>query len=400
MAVPPNLVGLCESAGLNAVAYGSDSQATLQSDFFQNLWKGFPRNLFTRELARSWRETISTVEKHWPELTRTLASLADEADLLLSGHIYEHVAANVAEYHGIPFATLHPIPLRPNGQWIPCLPPPVVRSGLHVLDWMNWLGIKKLEARQRSELELPRATIPATRRIAERGSLEIQAFDAICYPGLAAEWARWQDQRPFVGALTMGLSTDDDEDVASWIAAGTPPIYFGFGSMPTKSPDDTIAMITAACAELGERLLVCSGCNDFEQVASSAEVKVVNAVSHPSVFPACRAVVHHGGAGTFAASLRAGVPSLILWSHTDGQVFGAHLKRMGVGTARRFSATNAETLAADLRKILAPQYVAQAQEIASRMTKPADSVAIAADLLEKWACTGRTGGNPSGDLRR
>lgn len=400
MAVPPNLVRFVESAGLEAVAYGSDSQATLQADFFQNLWKGFPRNLWSKELARSWRDTISAVEKHWPELTRTLVSLAEEADLLLSGHIYEHLAANVAEHHGIPFATMHPIPVRPNGHWIPGLPPPVVRSGLHVLDWMNWLGIKNLEARQRSELGLPKATVPATRRIAEREYLEIQAYDDICYPGLAAEWAQWQDRRPFVGTLTMGLSTNDDEDVASWIAAGTPPIYFGFGSMPTESPDDTIVMITDACAELGERLLVCSGCNDFKHVPSSVDVKVVDAVSHSAVFPACRAVVHHGGAGTFAASLRAGVPSLILWSHTDGQVFGAHIKRMAVGTARRFSATSSETLVADLRQILAPQYVDRARQIAARMTRPAESVANAADLLEKLACTGRIVRQPSGSPRR
>lgn len=388
MAVPPDQVSLVESAGLEAVAYGRDSQAVLKSDFFQNLWKGFPRNLWTKELVRSWQETVHIVEEHWPELSRTLTLLADKADMLVSGHIYEQLVANVAEHYDIPFATLHPIPIRPNGHWIPGLPPPVVRSGLGLLDSMNWLGIKKLEATQRSALGLPKARVPTERRFAERESLEIQTYDEICYPGLAAEWVQWRDHRPFVGALTMGLSTNDDEEVASWIAGGAPPIYFGFGSMPTESPDHAIAMITAACAELGERALICSGCNEFKHAPSSDDVKVVNAVSHSAVFPACRAVVHHGGAGTFAAGLRAGIPSLILWSHTDGQVFGAHVKRMKVGTARRFSTTDSETLVADLRQILAPQYVIQAREIATRMTEPADSVANAADLLEKMASTG------------
>ncbi|OBI76400.1 glycosyltransferase [Mycobacterium sp. E740] len=387
MAVPPDQVGLVESAGLEAVAFGLDSQSTLKSDFFQNLWKGFPRNLWTKELFESWRETIDIVKRHWSELSKTLISLADDADLLVSGHIYEQVAANVAEHHAIPFATLHPIPLRPNGYWIPGLPPAVVRFGLRLLDWMNWLGTKNLEAAQRSELGLPKATMPTTRRIAE-GALEIQTYDEICYPGLAAEWAQRQDHRPFVGALTMGLSSNDDEEVSSWIAAGTQPIYFGFGSMPTDSPDRTIAMVIAACAELGERVLICSGCNDFKHVPCSDDVKVVKAVSHSAVFPACRAIVHHGGAGTFAATLRAGVPSLILWSHTDGQVFGGHAKRMQVGATRRFSATDAKSLAKDLRQILAPQYVSRAREIATRMTKPAESVANAADLLEKSARAG------------
>ena len=60
--------------------------------------------------------------------------------------------------------------------------------------------MKKLEDPQRRELGLPKATGPLARRIAERGSLEIQAYDAVCFPGLAAEWAKWDGQRPFVGA--------------------------------------------------------------------------------------------------------------------------------------------------------------------------------------------------------
>jgi UDP:flavonoid glycosyltransferase YjiC (YdhE family) len=54
----------------------------------------------------------------------------------------------------------------------------------------------------------------------ERGALEIQAYDELCFPGLAAEWG---GQRPFVGALTMALPTSTDAEVASWIAAETPP---------------------------------------------------------------------------------------------------------------------------------------------------------------------------------
>ena len=140
--------------------------------------------------------------------------------------------------------------------------------------------MKKVEDAQRRELGLPKATGPSSRRIAERGSLEIQAYDEVCFPGLAAEWAKWNGRRPFVGALTMELPTDADEEVASWIAAGTPPIFFGFGSMPVESPADTLAMISAACAQLGERALVCSGWSDFSDVPHFDHVKVVGAVNY------------------------------------------------------------------------------------------------------------------------
>ena len=223
------------------------------------------------------------------------------------------------------------------------------------------------------------------------GSLEIQAYDEVCFPGLAAEWAKWDGRRPFVGALTMELPTDADDEVASWIATGTPPIFFGFGSIPVESSADMLAMISAACAQLGERALVCSAGTDFSHVPHFENVKVVGTMNYAAAFPACRAVVHHGGAGTTAAGLRAGVPTLILSTDLDQTLWGARVKRLKVGTARRFSTTTQKSLVADLRTILAPQYVARAREIATQMTKPAESVAAAADLVENFARLRRVG---------
>ncbi|MGP0080759.1 MAG: glycosyl transferase family 1, partial [Mycobacterium sp.] len=75
----------------------------------------------------------------------------------------------------------------------------------------------------------------------------------------------------------------------------------------------------------------------------------------------------------------------------DQTLWGARVKRLKVGTARRFSATTRESLVADLRRILAPQYLTRAREIATRMTKPAESVAAAADLVEDFARLRRVG---------
>jgi UDP:flavonoid glycosyltransferase YjiC (YdhE family) len=390
MAVPPDMVGFAESAGLAAVACGLDTQATLDAhrDFWRDLFGNFWR---TRDLITVWRESWEPNFQSWGEMSTTLTSLAEGADLIFTGMVLDSVAANVAEYYGIPLATLDHLPLRTNGQLVPFLPAPLGRSTMSVVEWLVWRIWKKAEDAQRRALGLPKATGPAARRIAERGSLEIQAYDEICFPGLAAEWAKWNGQRPFIGALTMELPTDADEEVASWIAAGTPPIYFGFGSMPAESPVDTLAMISAACAQLGERALVCAGWTDFSHVPHYEHVKVVAAVNHAAIFPASRAVVHHGGAGTTAAGLRAGVPTLILWMLGDQPLFGAVVKRLKVGTARRFASTTRESLVADLRTILAPHCVARAREIATRMTKPADSVAAAADLLEDFARLRRVG---------
>ena len=343
------------------------------------------RNLWTqlfRNPIRSLRELWEPIARYWGETSATLTSLADGADLLSTGLNFEQAAANVAEYYDIPLIALHHFPMRANGQLVPILPSPLVRSAGTLTEWLFWRSTHKVEDTQRRELGLPKATGPSPRRIAERKSLEIQAYDEFCFPGLAAEWAKWDGRRPFIGTLTMELTTDADDEVASWSAAGTPPICFATGSIPVESPADTVEMISAACAQLGERALVCFGGTDFSHVPHFDHVKVVGPVNYAATFPACRAVVHHGGSGTTAASLRAGIPTLILWSSADQPYWGNQLKRLKVGTARRFSTTTHESLVADLRRILAPQYAIRARELATRMTTPAKSVAKAADLFE------------------
>jgi vancomycin aglycone glucosyltransferase len=358
MAVAPEMVGFVELAGLAAVPFGPGSLASVRN--------------------RSPQDPVSAVvdEKQYlframEEWATTLTALAHGADLLLTGRVEQQLAANVAEYYGIPQATLHFYPeahLRQSG----------------------WVGdaMEEAEDAHRRALGLADATGPSPR------SLEIQAYDALCFPGLADAWAEEDAWRPFVGLLTLELPTDADEEVLSWIAAGTPPIYFGFGSgVWLQHPAHTFGLISVACARLGERALICTGASDFANAPHSDQVKVVGAMNHAAIFPACRAVVHQGGAGTTAAGMRAGIPTLILWHPTnDQQIWGEAVTRLKVGSGRAFSASNLGSLIADLRSILDPQCITRARETAAQMTKPAVSVAGAADLLEDAVRLGRVGG--------
>jgi UDP:flavonoid glycosyltransferase YjiC (YdhE family) len=384
IAVAPEMVDFAEAAGPQAVSYGPALKVVLDPhrDFWTEL---FARPWKVQELGRTMREYSEPLAECREEVSATLTSLAQGADLLLTGMNYEDVAINVAEYCNIPFATLHIFPLRANGRILPVLPAPVGRAVMTASEWLAWRGPKKLEDAQRRQLGLPEATSPWPQRITENRSLEIQAYDQACYPGLAAEWAKWNDRRPFVGALTMELPTAADEEVTSWIAAGKPPICFGFGSVGVESAAETFAMISSACEQLGERALVCAAGSDFNNIRHSDDVKVVGVMNYAAVLPACRAFVHHGGAGTTNAGLRAGLPTLILWTLPDQGLWGARVKRLKVGAGRRFSATTKKSLLADLRTVLAPDYQNRARELATKMTKPADSVATTADLVENYA---------------
>ncbi|BBX96088.1 hypothetical protein MLAC_13820 [Mycobacterium lacus] len=380
MAVPPNLIGFVESAGLTGVAYGPDSgeQIIAVAAFVRNLTK--VQNPLT--LLRAAKELYVG---GWAEMGKTLAALADGADLLMTGQTYHGVVANVAEYYDIPLAALHHFPMRINGQIkIPSVPTPafLMRSAMKATVRFYSAVSKEVDRTQRRELGLPPAAAPAGQRMLEREVPEIQAYDQALFPGLASEW---NGQRPFVGALTMQLHTEPNDELESWIAAGTPPIYFGFGSTPVQSPTETVAMISDACAELGERALIYSPATDSpgsNPLPHEDHVKLVGLVNYSTILPMCRAVVHHGGAGTTAAGLRAGMPTLILWDVADQPIWAGAVQRLKVGSAKRFTNITRTSLIKHLRRILAPECVARAGEIATRMTNPAAAVAAAADLLE------------------
>ncbi len=142
-------------------------------------------------------------------------------------------------------------------------------------------------------------------------------------------------------------------------------------------------MISEACAELGERALIYSGAEGADSGAGAQHVKLVGEVSYATILPACRAAAHHGGAGTTAASLRAGLPTLILWDVADQFIWATQVKRLKVGAAKKLSNITEKSLVKRLRRILAPDCVARAREIAPQMTRPAEGVAAAADLLEQ-----------------
>src|SRR5215212_8322903 len=160
MAVAPNMVGFVESVELEAVAYGRDSQQHIAaaSGFVGEHLK-FPH---LRGVVRAAKNLFTD---GWADMSRTLISLADGADLLFTGHTYPGVAAHVAEYYDIPLAALHYFPMRVNGRLglpsIPSPPPTLVRSTMKGVWWLYSWMTKEAEDAQRRELGLPKTECSA-----------------------------------------------------------------------------------------------------------------------------------------------------------------------------------------------------------------------------------------------
>lgn len=376
--VAPNLLDTAERLGLDPVPVGVDSQDLLGSELVR-------RDLHAVNPLTRLRAVRSVSSYGWAELRAALEPLSRDADVIVTGLLGQEVASAVAERAGCGFAALHYCPVRANGV-VPATPGgPVVRRALWQAGLQGrWALTRPAENAQRAALGLAPARVPLGDRLRDRGAIEVQAYDDALVPGLAGELG---PSRPVVGFLALADAdrarlAEPGAELEDWLAAGDPPVYVGFGSMPVGDPGRLLRAVAAATADLGLRALVSSGWNAFGETVP-AHVKVVGGVDHAVVLPRCTAAVHHGGAGTTAAVLRAGVPSVVGWYSADQPVWGGLLRRAGVGVSLPVARIDRRRLRGALEQVLRPGTLGRARELSGRLVPAAQAVGAAADALEQ-----------------
>jgi UDP:flavonoid glycosyltransferase YjiC (YdhE family) len=390
MGVPPNLESFSAEAGLKTRPFGYDTRAHMNSDLVRHGTRTGSLRQRAAAVAELWNYG-------WDGMVEDTLELTDGADVVVTGVTTEQIALSVAEHRGAAFATLQHAPIRRNSLVSPLpgapgsLPSWATSATWSAYDGLLWALTAHRENALRRRLGLATVRSGVPPRVESAGGIEIQAYDPSLCPELQAEWA---DHRPFVGFLdldaetraSIGEDVELDHDTSSWIAQGPPPVYFGFGSMPVPDPAELVSTIASACAAVGERALISMGWNDFgESVRHDGPVRIVGAVNHDRLFPQCRAVVHHGGAGSTAAGLRAGKPTLVCWVSSDQPFWGSRLTRLGVGASTSLRAMTVDTLTDGLRTVLSPETGAAAAAFAGSMVDPGAAAAHAADLVESLA---------------
>jgi UDP:flavonoid glycosyltransferase YjiC (YdhE family) len=119
-------------------------------------------------------------------------------------------------------------------------------------------------------------------------------------------------------------------DLQSFIDAGTPPVFVGFGSMPIDRPKRSMGIVAEALRRIGARGVVSSGWGGLSQKDFPAHLFQIDYAPFSQLFPQMAAVVHHGGSGTAAAGLRAGVPCVLVPFVFDQFYWGDRLHELGV----------------------------------------------------------------------
>jgi UDP:flavonoid glycosyltransferase YjiC (YdhE family) len=131
--------------------------------------------------------------------------------------------------------------------------------------------------------------------------------------------------------LDSSLDWKPSPELETFLATGNPPVYIGFGSMSTRNPEKLAKLMLDAIANCGQRAVLLTGWGGLQADELPDDVFVLDYAPHGWLFPRMSAVVHHGGAGTTAEGLRAGVPTVILPFAFDQSFWGARIKSLGIG---------------------------------------------------------------------
>ena len=119
----------------------------------------------------------------------------------------------------------------------------------------------------------------------------------------------------------------------NFLEASSPPIYIGFGSMTTRKPEETTALVINALKQTNQRAILASGWGGLQKADLPESIFMIDSIPHSWLFPRVAAVVHHGGAGTTAAGFSAGVPSIVIPFFADQPYWGQRVADLGVGPA-------------------------------------------------------------------
>lgn len=319
------------------------------------------------------------------ELFAASKRLCVENDVVI-GHYFLYPLATAAERHSRPYVSVALV----HGGIPSAFQPPAGVPNLGALsNRLSWRlartvlnrGLKKYPDRLRASLGMKAARDMLSNVWASEDLTLIAISAAICE-------ARpdWPSHYQVCGPL------DSHESVAegaisgfleSFLSKGQAPVYITFGSMISGNDEkDAVDLFTKAAEEAGVRAVIQSPRAEALGFRSGDQIHYVGAAPHSAVFPRCSAVVHHGGAGTSQAALRAGKPSVVVAHTAEQELWGRELQRLGSAPATIPRAgLTASRLASALRFVgRSPQLGLNAESLSKRMARE-NGVATAVRLI-------------------
>ncbi|RDW61435.1 hypothetical protein BP5796_11327 [Coleophoma crateriformis] len=241
-----------------------------------------------------------------------------------------------------------------------------------LVDMMTWQGLGDLTNKFRKDtLNLTYLSQGAATTMLHR----LRIPYTYCWsPALIPKPKDWGPHISISGFYFLSLASDyqPDPDLADFLAAGPPPVYIGFGSIVVDDPDAMTQLIFKAVRKTGARALVSKGWGGFGENEPSKpdSVFMLGNCPHDWLFKHVSCVVHHGGAGTTAAGIALGRPTVIVPFFGDQPFWGAMVSNAGAGPKPiPHKELTAENLANAILDALKPETLERAKELGERIRK-------------------------------
>lgn len=277
-----------------------------------------------------------------PALRRFLLDVADLADVpadVVVHHPKTLAAPSLAERIGVPAVAAQLIPLfQPTSAF----PAPVLSARIpRFLNRATWRLVSAIEAPwrkvltevHREHLGLRTPLIGLAERIARDGALNAWSPHLLPAP---PEWPA--HAQPLGFWRTPAGAATPPQALVDFLGAGDPPVYVGFGSMVVRDPAALGRTVRDGLRRAGRRGVVVTGAGAIE-LEGDDDVLVLEQAPHHWLLPRVTAAVHHGGVGTLAAALAAGVPQVIRPFMGDQTFWARRAAELGVAVpVRRLTA--------------------------------------------------------------
>jgi UDP:flavonoid glycosyltransferase YjiC (YdhE family) len=363
---------------------------------------GSSRELHTTEAARRMlaagrnpfvylRELVRLREPIMQELMARCAESGRGADLVVLTPTALLLGLSAAEKWGLPVCIAALQPTAPSRFLANCLFPdlPAWVPGRRLYNSLShllaggclWAFLRPLINKARGEvLGLPPLPLQGPPLAFFKGTPTLAGYSARVIP----RPPDWGATHHVTGYWFLDGADDWQPPSAlrAFLEAGPPPVCVGFGSMADGDAEQATAVVLKALAATGQRAVLLTGWGALSPPRDRDRVFVTDAVPHDWLFPRAAALVHHGGAGTTAAGLRAGIPALVVPFAGDQFLWGRRLFALGVGPRpipRRQLA--AEPLAAALRALADDQAMRRRAAALGADIRAEDGVARAVRLI-------------------
>lgn len=318
--------------------------------------------------------------------------IAGVGGLFLGLALAEKLKLPLLQAHIFPFTPTKAFPAILFPQSVSKLGGAVNQLSHHLFRQIMWQGSRTGDGLARSQvLDLPPAPFWGS-----YNSARFQRYPILygLSPSVITQPSDWRNTH-ITGYWFLDEAPDWTPPAAllEFLQKGNPPVFIGFGSMVSRNPEETAELVLRAIELTGQRALLQAGWSGLSKRDRPDTVLMVDSIPHSWLFPRVAAVVHHGGAGTTAAGLRAGIPTIVIPFFGDQPFWGQRVAELGVGTAPipRQQLT-AERLAEAIHKAVNDSAMRQRAADLGAKIQAEDGVANAVAIVQELEKCGAFGG--------